>query len=101
MISFLDRLGKTTVSTVPFLNKINNTRKNKSDNLIPVLIKEGIEYKTNEEKARRFANKLINIFNEPRLYLKPGPGQTRLKHSPGPKFFYFFFAKKSTKTRAA
>lgn len=65
MISFLERLDKPPVSTMPFWKKINQIRKNKSDSFIPVLIKDGIEYNTKEDKAKIFAEKLINTFNEP------------------------------------
>lgn len=64
MINFLNKLDKTPVSTKPFWQRVNQTRK-KNNNLdsIPT-IKDGIEYKTVQEKASIFAEKLKNTSNE-------------------------------------
>ena len=65
MIHFLETLGKTPVSTLPFWKKTNIIGKNKNESTIPTLIKDGVEYSTREEKANLFASKLVKTFNEP------------------------------------
>jgi len=64
MLNFLEKLDKTPVSTKPFWKRINQTRKKNFADSIPTLVKEGKEYKTDEEKANLFADKLKSTFNE-------------------------------------
>jgi len=64
MTNFLNKLEKTPVSTKPFWQRVNQTRKKNNSDSIPTLTKDGVDYKTDEEKANLFAEKLKNTFNE-------------------------------------
>ena len=64
MSNFLSKLEKTPVSTKPFWQRVNKARKKDSSDAIPTLTKDGVDFKSDEEKANIFAEKLANTFNE-------------------------------------
>ena len=60
--NFLEKLGPSPLSTVPFWRRINRFRNKKNKGSIGELEKDGVIYKTNEEKSELFAERLKKVF---------------------------------------
>ena len=58
----LDKFGPYPVSSRLFWKKINEARTSKKSAAIPTLVKDSVEYKTDEEKAKVFALMLSEIY---------------------------------------
>ena len=61
---FLNELGPYPTSSKKFWEKINQVKSKKTSNSFPKLIKEKVEYKSDEDKATLFANLLQNIYKD-------------------------------------
>ena len=63
-INFMERLGKSPQSTVPFWKSIGRLRNKKSSKNKQTLVKDGVELNSDKEKAEAFAERLGFIFSE-------------------------------------
>jgi hypothetical protein len=61
---FVNKCDKQLTSSKRFWNKINLVKNGKRSITIPTLIQDGLEHKTDSEKANLFASRLKNTFNE-------------------------------------
>ena len=61
-LNMLDKFGPYPVSSRLFWKKINEARTSKKSAAIPTLVKDSVEYKTDEEKAKIFASMLSEIY---------------------------------------
>ena len=64
MQRFIQGLGPRPLSTKPLWKRIKRMHNQSQSDEIPTLIKEGKEYQTDEAKARVFAERLSETFNE-------------------------------------
>ena len=72
---FLEKVGSNPTSTKPFWKRINRFRRNPEANNVPTLREDGNIYRTDVQKANKFAEKLGLTFTD-----TPSP-QFKQKHT--------------------
>ena len=61
---FMKKTGPNPLSSVPFWKRINRLRQRKKPNTIGTLERDGVAYTKDEDKAKIFAERLFETFNE-------------------------------------
>jgi hypothetical protein len=64
MKKYVESLGHAPLSSKPLWRRVNRLRNVKRSKEIPTLTKDGVDYETDTEKAKIFADRMYNTFNE-------------------------------------
>ena len=62
--NFLERIGKSPLNTVHFWKRIGRLSNKKRPGTLLNIVKDGIEYNTDKEKAKVFAERLEAVFSK-------------------------------------